>query len=108
MITGLKESAVDLSAKATMVEYLYASLDYYFLTSRANEIALLDSVPAFTRTGQSIPVFANRAAGTQPITRFRFDKIALKGARDGHLTKASIPTRFCHWCKASAARARWV
>ena len=84
VITGLKESAVDLSAKATMVEYLYASLDYYFLTSRANEIALLDSVPAFTRTGQSIPVFANRAAGTQPITRFRFDKIALKGARDGH------------------------
>jgi len=84
VITGLKESAVDTTAKTTMVEYLYASLGYYFLTSRANEIALLDSVPAFTRTGQSIPVFVNRAAGTQPITRFRFDKIALNGGRDGH------------------------
>ncbi len=84
VITGLKESAVDLTAKASMVEYLYASLNYYFLTSRANEIALLDSVPAFARTGQSIPVYVNRPAGTQPITRFRFDKIALNGARDGH------------------------
>ncbi len=84
VITGLKETAVDLGAKTSMVEYLYGSLGYYFLTSRANEIALLDTVPAFTRTGQSIPVFVNRAAGTQPITRFRFDKIALNGGRDGH------------------------
>ena len=84
VITGLKESAVDTTAKTRMVEYRYASLDYYFLTSRANEIALLDTVPAFSRTGESISVFVNRAAGTQPITRFMFNKIALNGARDGH------------------------
>ena len=84
VITGLKETAVDTTAKTRMVEYLYPSLGYYFLTSRANEIALLDTVPAFTRTGETIPVFVNRAAGTQPITRFYFNKIALSGSRDGH------------------------
>ena len=84
VITGLKETTVDLSAKRTMIEYFLPSLNYYFLTSRANEIALLDSVPAFTRTGQSFPVFVNRAAGTQPITRFLFNKVALNGGRDGH------------------------
>lgn len=84
VITGLKETAVDTTAKTRMVEYLYPSLGYYFLTSRANEIALLDTVPAFTRTGETISVYVNRAAGTQPITRFYFNKIALNGTRDGH------------------------
>ena len=85
VITGLKETPVNLAAKTVMVEYLYPSLNYYFLTSRANEIAALDGVPAlFSRTGQTIPVYVSRAAGTQPITRFYFNKVALNGGRDGH------------------------
>ena len=67
-----------------MIEFIYPTLDYYFLTSRANEIAMLDTLPAFARTGQSFSVFVNRVAGTQPITRFYFNKVALNGARDGH------------------------
>ena len=67
-----------------MIEFIFPALDYYFLTSRANEIALLDALPAFARTGQSFNVYINRVVGTQPITRFYFNKVALKGARDGH------------------------
>jgi hypothetical protein len=67
-----------------MIEFVYPALDYYFLTSRANEIALLDTLPAFVRTGQSFSVFIDRAVGTQPITRFYFNKVALNGTRDGH------------------------
>ena len=67
-----------------MIEFIFPALDYYFLTSRANEIALLDALPAFARTGQSFNVYINRVVGTQPITRFYFNKVALKGSRDGH------------------------
>ena len=67
-----------------MIEFIFPALDYYFMTSRANEIALLDALPAFARTGQSFNVYINRVVGTQPITRFYFNKVALKGARDGH------------------------
>ena len=67
-----------------MIEFIFPALDYYFLTSRTNEIALLDSLPAFARTGQSFNVYVNRVVGTQPITRFYFNKVALNGARDGH------------------------
>ena len=67
-----------------MIEFIFPALDYYFLTSRANEIALLDSLPSFRRTGQSFNVYINHVVGTQPITRFYFNKVALSGARDGH------------------------
>ena len=76
--------APPVATTTRMIEFIFPALDYYFLTSRANEIALLDSLPAFARTGQSFSVFVNRVVGTQPITRFYFNKVALSGARDGH------------------------
>jgi len=77
-------STPPVATTTRMIEFVYPALDYYFLTSRAAEIALLDTLPAFARTGQSFSVFINRVAGTQPITRFYFNKVALNGARDGH------------------------
>jgi|GEM_PF-2043195 len=77
-------TAPPVATTTRMIEFVYPALDYYFLTSRANEIALLDTLPAFARTGQSFSVFIDRVAGTQPITRFYFNKVALNGARDGH------------------------
>ena len=67
-----------------MVEYRHPPLDYYFITSRPAEIALLDATPPFVRTGQSFLVFTNSAIGAQPITRFYFDKVAVGGARGSH------------------------
>ncbi len=69
---------------ARMIEYRHPSLDYYFITSRPAEIALLDATPPFVRTGQSFLVFTNSAIGAHPITRFYFDKVAVGGLRGSH------------------------
>ncbi len=42
---------VAINTKVTVVEYLNAQLNYYFLTSRDNEKALLDTAPGWARTG---------------------------------------------------------
>ena len=69
---------------APMIEFLHPALNYYFLTSRASEIALLDRTPPFVRTGQSFLVYPSAVAGSQPITRFYFDKVAVAGSRGSH------------------------
>jgi Bacterial Ig-like domain (group 3)/Divergent InlB B-repeat domain len=69
---------------ARMIEYRHPTLDYYFITSRPAEIALLDATPPFVRTGQSFLVFTGNAVGAHPITRFYFDKVAVGGLRGSH------------------------
>lgn len=67
-----------------MIEFLHPALNYYFLTSRANEINLLDRTPTFVRTGQSFLVYPSAVSGTRPITRFYFDSVAVGGSRGSH------------------------
>jgi len=58
---------------ATAVEFYNATLDHYFLTHIANEIALLDAgttIRGWTRTGASFGVYTNAAAGTSPVCRY--------------------------------------
>lgn len=72
---------------ATMVEFRYVPLDYYFITSRDNEKALLDGVSGWTRTGQSFPVLSDSgdaASGRKAITRYYFDQVARNGLRGSH------------------------
>ncbi|MBL8308992.1 MAG: hypothetical protein JNL19_01080 [Burkholderiales bacterium] len=77
-------------ATTDMVEYYHPPLDYYFMTSRSNEIALLDATPPFRRTGLSFRVYSvatglSSAFGTRmPITRFYFDKVAVSATRGSH------------------------
>ena len=68
------------------IEFYNPSFNYYFITSRAAEIALLDAAPSFVRTGQSFLVYVHPDAfsGRRPITRFYFDKIAVGGLRGSH------------------------
>ena len=68
----------------SMVEYLHVALNYYFITASPTEIAALDTVPAFVRTGESFPVYAAPYAGTHGITRFYFDRIAVNQSRGSH------------------------
>ena len=67
-----------------MIEFLHPALNYYFVTSRIGEIALLDRTPPFVRTGQSFLVYPSALAGTHPVTRFYFDKVAVGGLRGSH------------------------
>jgi hypothetical protein len=58
---------------ATVIEYYHAALDHYFITDRANEIAILDAgitIRGWLRTGQTFNVFTSAGAGTSPVCRF--------------------------------------
>lgn len=75
-----------------MVEFRNGPLDYYFVTSRQNEIDLLDAATAngWARTGvkfrvaTQLPGAINTAFETKALTRFYFDKIALGQSRGSH------------------------
>lgn len=80
-----------------MVEYFHAGLDYYFITSRATEIALLDSVAAWARTGKSFNVYTTAQAGTAGLVRYYYDQIALANSRGSLSTLRFKPRRtFSH------------
>jgi hypothetical protein len=69
----------------SMVEYRNAAFDYYFMTSRPNEQALLDDPQyGFARTGKSFAVAGAPATGLSPMTRFYFDKAAKNASRGTH------------------------
>lgn len=62
------------SATLDAIEYYNASLDHYFVTALADEIAKLDAgdFAGWKRTGQQFPVFdpAAPVAGASPVCRF--------------------------------------
>ncbi len=75
---------ISQTALRTMTEYLYAPLNYYFITSRESEKLLLDATAGFQRTGQRFDVYAGAVTGSKGITRFYFDKVARNGGRGSH------------------------
>ena len=70
--------------KREMIEYRYAPLDYYFITSRDAEKLQLDVASGWMRTGSSFLVFSAQQAGTRGITRFYFDRVARNATRGSH------------------------
>jgi len=88
--TGYDPVSVSVTAAtattASVVEFYHPGFGYYFITSRPAEIALLDSVTTFVRTGQTFKVYAQPEpiSGRKPITRFYFDRVALGGSRGSH------------------------
>ncbi len=83
-LSGTGRTATTLPAKRAMVEYRYAPLDYYFITSRDTDKAALDATSGWARTGLSFLVFTTQTAGTRSITRFYFDRVARASARGSH------------------------
>jgi hypothetical protein len=58
---------------ATVVEFYNASLDHYFITWVADEIAKLDAgtvIKGWTRTGKTFKTYATAQTGTSPVCRF--------------------------------------
>ena len=58
---------------ALAIEFYNASLDHYFISHVAGEIAILDAgvtIKGWTRTGQSFNVYSAAGAGTSPVCRF--------------------------------------
>ena len=55
------------------VEFYHATLDHYFISHIAGEIAILDAgvaIKGWARTGQSFNVYAAAGADTSPVCRF--------------------------------------
>lgn len=81
--TGLDRTGAT-PLKREMVEYRFAPLDYYFMTSRDSDKAALDVTTGWSRTGEKFMVYATQASGTLGINRFYFDKIARDATRGTH------------------------
>lgn len=64
------------------VEYYHAAFDHYFITTLANEIALLDNgtLVGWARTGRQFNVFAAGAAGAADTCRFFSESFAPKSS----------------------------
>lgn len=72
-------------ATTSLIEYYFAALDYYFITSHASDIALLDTVAGWQRTGKTIKVYATAGqAGTLGLNRYYFDQVAVNNTRGSH------------------------
>ncbi len=82
-LSGTGNVSGDASTR-TMIEYRNAALDYYFMTSRVTDVALLDSLVGWSRTGQSFKVHASSVVGTTAINRYFADQIAFRGSRGTH------------------------
>jgi hypothetical protein len=81
---GIAVSASVVPAKREMIEYRYAPLDYYFITSRDSDKTALDGIPGWVRTGASFQVLSSPQSGARSITRFYFDRAALNRSRGSH------------------------
>lgn len=78
------DPAVTITTQVTVTEYFHAQLNYYFMTSRAGEKALLDAAPAWSKTGASFKMLANPEPAVSGNVRFYFDKVAKNGTRGSH------------------------
>ena len=83
-LSGIGRAATASPATRAMVEYRYAPLDYYFITSRDADKATLDAASGWVRTGASFLVYPTQQTGTRSITRFYFDRVARSAARGSH------------------------
>ncbi len=75
---------VSTSTTKTMTEYIYAPLNYYFLTSRDSDRTILDTVSGWRRTGLSFTTLTDADPGTRGITRYYFDRVAQRQTRGSH------------------------
>ena len=80
----IADSSFVVSDKLLAVEYRNTAFDYYFLTAKASEQALLDAAPDWERSGQRFAMLAYPNANTAGVVRFYFDQSARGGTRGNH------------------------
>ena len=64
---------LSLVTSTTVVEFYNATLDHYFITWVAEEIAKLDAgtvIKGWTRTGKTLKTYTTTQTGTSPVCRF--------------------------------------
>ena len=83
-LIAVVDSTVPVSLRLTATEFYNPALNYYFITSKDSEKALLDTVPGWYRSGETISMLAHPSVDARQIVRFYFDKVAKNGARGSH------------------------
>jgi outer membrane protein assembly factor BamB len=85
------------SAATTVIEFRYAALDHYFMSSLQPDIDALDTgvFPGWSRTGETFAAYSQSVPGTSPVCRFYLPPLY----GDSHFYSAS-PSE----CAAVAAR----
>ena len=84
----LASASTAMAADVAMTEFYYAPLNYYFITPKADDKTVLDTVPGWARTGKSFITSDTAATGLVPLTRFYFDKVARGQSRGSHFYTA--------------------
>ena len=70
---NLKIATLAAAPASTVIEFYNASLDHYFITWMADEIAKLDAgtvIKGWARTGRSFKTYTVAQSGTSPVCRF--------------------------------------
>ena len=83
-LSGTGRAGTLSPARREMIEYRFAPLDYYFITSRDADKLTLDASSGWARTGASFLVYSSQQTGTRSITRFYFDRVARSASRGSH------------------------
>lgn len=84
----LASASTAMASDIAMTEFYYAPLNYYFITPKAEDKTVLDTVPGWARTGKSFITSDTAATGLVPLTRFYFDKVARGQSRGSHFYTA--------------------
>lgn len=89
-------------AETTVYEYYHPQTQHYFITSYADEIALLSAgkIPPWVATGQSFKVWSGVGTSINPVCRFYTDKFASKPSH----FYSSVPAE----CPGLAAGGVWT
>jgi hypothetical protein len=82
---------VGQKVRRSLTEYYHAGLDYYFLTGRDSDKALLDTAPGWTRTGSDVKIFARPNARTIALERHFFANVARNASRGSHFFTVIAP-----------------
>jgi sugar lactone lactonase YvrE len=72
------------SRLSLLTEYRYDAADYFFYTTRDSEKILLDKTAGWARTGNAFSVTTANDAGTKPINRYFFERVAQNQSRGAH------------------------
>ena len=95
------------SSAVSVVEYYAKTLDAYFITGRAAEQAVLDSVGAFERTGMTFSAVAASAATTNQTRVCRFYVSQASPYVSSHFygsQTSQSQTGDCEWLRANAPK----
>ena len=106
-LCALQSQAQAQSSAVTVVEYYAKTLDAYFITGRAAEQAVLDSVGAFERTGMTFSAVAASSATTNQTRVCRFYVSQASPYVSSHFyggQTSQSQTGDCEWLRANAPK----